>query len=127
MCTACEKTLNEKEFSPSKHTRSGLQSWCKRCKRERGREANRIRMRGYKSPTRAANVSLLAAYKAEHGCSGCGERDPVVLDFHHKDPANKVAEVSQLISSTHKMLAEIAKCIVLCANCHRRSHVTKSA
>lgn len=55
------------------------------------------------------------------GCSQCSEKRPLALDFHHLDPATKIFPVSRFISkgNMNGMLEEIAKCIILCANCHR--------
>jgi hypothetical protein len=61
-------------------------------------------------------------YKLQHGCADCGFRkDPVALDFDHTDPASKVADVSALLRYAHwdVVLAELAKCLIRCANCHR--------
>jgi len=62
--------------------------------------------------------------KREAGCSRCGIDDPRVLDFHHKDADEKELAVSQLIAraSWRAVLGEIARCTVLCANCHRIHH-----
>lgn len=57
------------------------------------------------------------------GCSRCGEKDPVCLAFHHRDPSMKVAEVSKLRQlSLPLVIAEIEKCDVLCFNCHAKFH-----
>jgi hypothetical protein len=68
-------------------------------------------------------LRLTNRYKAFCGCANCGEKDPVCLDFHHKDNT-KEYDVSKLISLGNivKLRAEIRKCIVLCANCHRKHH-----
>lgn len=61
-------------------------------------------------------------YLQEHPCVDCGEADPVVLDFDHVRGVKK-AGVGRMIAGTHSMavlFAEIAKCDVRCANCHRR-------
>jgi hypothetical protein len=58
-------------------------------------------------------------------CSECGESDYRVIDFHHLDPKTKVFAVSKLLRRTGdkiKILDEVAKCIPICANCHRRLH-----
>ena len=55
-------------------------------------------------------------------CLDCGQRDPVVLEFDHRDADLKVASVSRM-SATHSwatVLTEVAKCDVRCVNCHRR-------
>jgi hypothetical protein len=57
----------------------------------------------------------------QHPCVDCGEADPVVLEFDHLD--EKTASISVLLSqtATRKALeAEIARCEVVCTNCHRR-------
>lgn len=61
-------------------------------------------------------------------CADCGSTyPPYVMDFDHKDPVQKRANVGTLISgTTARLLEEIAKCDVVCANCHRvRTHVTR--
>jgi hypothetical protein len=57
-------------------------------------------------------------------CESCGESRYWVLDFHHINPKEKEYEVSSLIRIGNKkrVLDEINKCKVLCANCHRDLH-----
>ncbi len=52
----------------------------------------------------------------------CGESDPIVLEFDHRDRIEKSECISILIlnSSWKRVELEIQKCDVLCANCHRR-------
>ena len=65
----------------------------------------------------------VAAYKSRLGCSACGETDPVVLDLHHVDPSTKTRTISSMYGMQWpKLEQEISKCIVLCANEHRRLH-----
>lgn len=62
-------------------------------------------------------------YLKEHPCVKCGENDPVVLEFNHIDPSMKEGLVSDFIyKSRTKLINEIEKCEVMCANCHRRHH-----
>jgi hypothetical protein len=52
----------------------------------------------------------------------CGERDPIVLEFDHVR-GSKTGNVTRMMYnkvSVEKLKAEIAKCDVRCANCHRR-------
>ena len=61
-------------------------------------------------------------YLLRHPCIDCGEVDLIVLEFDHRDPSTKRMAVSSLLrySSWTLIEAEIAKCDVRCANCHRR-------
>lgn len=63
------------------------------------------------------------AYLLAHPCVDCGEADPIVLEFDHRDPVEKSFDISTAASTTWKwetIEAEIAKCDVRCCNCHRR-------
>jgi hypothetical protein len=65
---------------------------------------------------------LMYLYLLEHPCVDCGESDPVVLEFDHVS-GNKVDGVSRMMAdnvSWEKVKAEIEKCQIRCANCHRR-------
>jgi hypothetical protein len=67
-------------------------------------------------------------YLLTHPCvgpdgNGCpyNETDPAVLEFHHVGEKDK--EVGRMIAQgygTKAIAAEISRCVVLCANCHRR-------
>ena len=63
--------------------------------------------------------------KRESGCSRCGERDPACLVFHHRKPSSKRFHVAIGAEGRVGLVAlqkEIAKCDVLCANCHLKHH-----
>ncbi len=69
------------------------------------------------------NKKWLLDYLLEHPCVDCGEADPLVLKFDHRDASTKVAAVSTLARSGYSLSAvqrEVAQCDVRCANCHRR-------
>lgn len=63
-------------------------------------------------------------FKAKVECAACGFAHPAAMDFHHTDPSNKLGAVHEFArnKSWKKAYAEAAKCIVLCANCHRIHH-----
>lgn len=57
------------------------------------------------------------------GCLCCPELDPACLAYHHRPGEKKISSVSALRNgSTKRVLAEIAKCDLLCANCHAKIH-----
>ena len=66
------------------------------------------------------NRTLVLAYLREHPCALCGEGDPVVLDFDHLETKLREVTVIASFGGWADLLAEISKCRVLCANCHRR-------
>lgn len=72
---------------------------------------------------RMRNKQHMIKRKMEFGCSQCSYNEhPAALDFDHIDPSKKTKGISQLANGTgsiKKLDAEMDKCIVLCANCHR--------
>jgi hypothetical protein len=58
-------------------------------------------------------------------CADCGQSYPYyVMDFDHRESEEKICNVADLNghrrTSLQKLMAEIAKCEVVCANCHRK-------
>lgn len=82
------------------------------------------RLKEMQARHRARNHSRVMAYLDEHPCTDCGESDPVVLDFDHLPGHVKRFTISRAVGASTRswtsILAEIAKCEVVCANCHRR-------
>lgn len=64
-------------------------------------------------------------YKSRLKCKKCSECHPACLDFHHRDNAEKELNVGKAVDKgwcKERILKEIAKCDVLCSNCHRKLH-----
>lgn len=57
-------------------------------------------------------------------CQKCdNEYHPAVYEFHHRDPTEKEGDPSKMTQLSWKRLeAELNKCDLLCANCHRLVH-----
>lgn len=72
---------------------------------------------------------LVAKYKSDKGCERCHTTDARVLDLHHRSGDEKILAVSQMLycKGWSSVSAEIKKCRVLCANCHRIEHCEESA
>lgn len=120
---------------------------CDKCKagqreRQRAYRANNPRSRDYQREYQQRNamriaerqreyrlrrVNVLAAHKARP-CADCGiQYPPYVMQFDHRDPESKQFTISDMRGlSLERLVQEIAKCDVVCANCHmERTHGTR--
>lgn len=129
-CYKCGQVKTELEFYRKKSTKDGLQTHCKDCHKVLFREyykANKVRHRRAVSERSKKHVSRLLAdidlIKRENGCQRCHEHDPKCLDFHHVDATEKEFNIARMRGwARERIFAEIAKCCVLCSNCHRKLH-----
>lgn len=127
-CCRCKEAKPQEGFYPSMWNRPKHGIWCKSCHQAYGRARTpEQKRRGYDAALRGLKRKYDWAwdYKQQRGCLDCGERHPACLDFHHRDQATKTMSVSECCRSNltlDKILAEIAKCDLLCANCHRKRH-----
>jgi hypothetical protein len=127
-CPSCKQLLPVTSFNRRKRSANGRQSYCRSCNSASSRKyhyankADHNRQIHLRSRKIAGEMKrLLYEYLLEHPCVDCGEADPVVLEFDHL--RDKIANVSALAASGSgwpEILAEIAKCEVVCASCHRR-------
>ena len=88
-------------------------------------EKNKAQIIKTKAARKKELTVQFAAFKATKTCTKCGESHPAALDFHHLISKNTNKKVYKLVSDGHhwpRILEEITKCIVLCANCHRKHH-----
>lgn len=70
---------------------------------------------------RVAVREYVWSYLELHPCIDCGETDPVVLEFDHiSEKTIAVSHMNQIGADIDKVQMEIDKCVVRCANCHRR-------
>lgn len=102
---------------------------CVNCHRIRTRDAEQRRARRQISgPVQLAKLqrwrhqaAILAELRAVP-CADCRVRfEPCAMDFDHRDPTTKQYTVSRMVgrASTDAILVEVAKCDIVCANCHR--------
>jgi len=71
------------------------------------------------------HAAWFAELKSQLVCARCGENHPACLVFHHRDPMTKEIAIAVAIRRSwgrKRILAELAKCEVLCANCHAKHH-----
>ena len=86
------------------------------------RKNNPDKVKVYQEKVRQKNREKFYEFKSKFSCSECGESHIACLDFHHLDPNEKEGSISKMISTPIKLEKELKKCIVLCANCHRKLH-----
>ena len=118
------------EFNFKNRAQDRRHPFCRECQHAWNRDHYRANKAIYIANARrnnaryqAENLRRLIQYLLEHQCVDCGERDPLVLEFDHRDAELKRIEVSLLLRRSAgwgSIAAEIAKCDVRCANCHRR-------
>lgn len=92
--------------------------------------ANKKNNAYFKRIQRKARRFWYENFMKDKKCEMCGMSNPVCLDWHHKDPYTKFKTISRLLESSTitTILAEIKKCICLCANCHRIvEHIEKQS
>ncbi len=129
ICTKCNFEKDLLLFPAKKISKDGRASWCRACfkanwdvryyeKHQHYRDSHNASRR----KIREENARRVFEYLIKHPCRICGESDPVVLEFDHRDGSDKIENISNLIthSSWKRIESEIEKCDVLCANCHRR-------
>lgn len=123
LCSKCKLLKNESEFSVKKNLK--LKAHCISCSRVMVRnhyQNNKEYYRKRNQKRKKESKKFLIDFLQKNPCVDCGERDPVVLEFDHIDPKQKTENVSWLVCSSTlpKIKEEIKKCVVRCANCHKR-------
>ena len=97
-------------------------SQCKKCTsetRKRQYEENKEEKKRYMREYMTDRKKLIDSHKTP--CLVCGESDPICIDFHHVNPDNKFKAIAALrFHAWETVLAEINKCVCVCANCHRK-------
>jgi hypothetical protein len=130
VCTQCGRELSLSEFNYRDRKHGVLHRRCRVCTRmyfreyyARHRQEYIVRIRKKNAAERRCNREQLVAYLRGHPCIDCGETDPVVLQFDHDDRTIKSCNVGDLLRSRvpwARILTEIEKCSVRCANDHQR-------
>lgn len=90
---------------------------------KRYRVKHRDKINTKKTAKRLEKLTYLTNLKQSVGCKYCPESHPACLDFHHRDPSQKISGVARMTShSWENLLAEVEKCDVVCKNCHAKIH-----
>ena len=114
-CCICMTTKPVTEFYAAKRSNGSIKtfSYCIQCELKRQSD----KMRAFK-------VKCLE-YKKTFACQICGYDKYIgALEFHHRDKSTKFDSIASLKRTKNwsVICAELDKCDVLCANCHREQH-----
>lgn len=115
VCKTClvEKPLEDFHSNGASYTgRKKYKPSCRRCENTSRRERF---------------INIIRKHYGELKCSNCGyDKSIVALDCHHLNPQEKDKPIARMKSySEQKIIEELKKCVLLCANCHREIHETE--
>ena len=110
-CGKCQVEYSTSNFYKHAGRYDGLNQSCKTC--------HNVAMVQRAKKKRKERHKLLAELK-NVPCAACGMQYPAyAMQFHHVDPSTKSNDVSQMLAGGLSiLLEEVAKCVVVCANCH---------
>lgn len=127
-CSRCNKEFPMESFL-FKNKSTGLRiSECPECNKKLKRECYHRHFEKNKTKINIRNKEFreirneFLRQKKYTGCVICQEKDIGCLDFHHL--GDKKYNISSIFTnlSIKEIEEEIQKCIILCANCHRKLH-----
>lgn len=125
-CSSCGQEKPVEEFQ-ARSKRKTRQPWCRSCKNAYDRDWYQRNKEKHKRDVARRNREQVARLREVVGelkrqpCTDCGECfPPYVMDFDHVR-GTKVRSIGRLVAYGHEagLRAELAKCDLVCANCHR--------
>lgn len=127
-CPGCGQNKPLSDFHRQARRHDGVQTYCIPCKKVKNADyhANRRDMerhRAQRAVRKQQTQAYVLQYLLTHPCVDCGETDIIVLEFDHLND-DKVDNVASMMAQNLKLsriVAEIDKCEVRCANDHRRA------
>lgn len=124
VCGKCKLEKELSDFNKSSKKPDKLQAICRLCSNLKSTHHYKNNKQDY-AENRDSRRKLLSQftydYLKSHPCVDCGENDPIVLEFDHlRDKAFGISKMVHDVRSFSAIKAEIEKCEVRCANCHRR-------
>jgi hypothetical protein len=122
-CSKCQTPKELSKFRKRKNSIDGYSGICKVCSSDYQKEHYQKNKQIYKDKSsvwRNSERDKFNDYLNTLSCIDCGESDPIVLEFDHQ--VDKKFNISRGAGtmSFDKLMNEISKCEVVCANCHRK-------
>jgi hypothetical protein len=126
-CGRCKRLKPLDEFAWRRKARGQLDNYCRPCRADYHHEHYVANRAAYienalqrKRNLGEQRTKYLIDYFQANPCTDCGERDPVVLESDHIRDKSFNIGANLRYRNWQALLDEIAKCEVVCANCHRR-------
>lgn len=129
ICTKCGEEKPLEEYAYKNKPKGIKKPHCKECDKVARRQyyldnkeriVEDILIRNKEKKKR--NYTFLHKYLETHHCVDCGNDNPIVLEFDHRDNVDKVDSISKMCSEgrgIESIKKEIDKCDVRCSNCHK--------
>lgn len=123
ICPRCKLSFPITEFRFKNISKNLRYSYCRACRSVIVKAHYRKNKDAYlrrNARVRLRNIEIIRQYKSRP-CADCGIQYPYyVMDFDHRQDEDKVINLANASRMTRtKILEEIAKCDVVCSNCHR--------
>ncbi len=125
VCCKCKLEKALSDFNKNNSRPDGLQVICRACSNKRSAAHYANNKSDYRDSKKKSIDTLrefILSYLKINTCIDCPESDPVCLDFDHVSGV-KTRNIAVLIHagvSLQNLKLEMEKCVVRCANCHRR-------
>jgi hypothetical protein len=101
-------------YKDKEKQRAAAREWARR---------NKDNTNFHRTNARRKSRDIVQSIKEKTPCADCGQHYPYfVMDFDHREDVDKLAHVATMVgkNAAHKkVMEEIDKCDVVCANCHR--------
>lgn len=130
VCNVCNEEKSLKSFSLNGKGKRNYR--CKECQKTLSKahyRKNKKKYRAAMTHLRERRRAFVVEYKKGKPCADCKQEfHPAVMEFDHLQYEGKEASISNLVNSMRSeqaILDEIAKCELVCANCHRMRHVER--
>lgn len=123
-CPACGLVKPLTQFHRNRLRPDGVQSICKVCRAEMDHERYEAKVgRSVERQPQRSRSGLrawLTSLKIDQPCADCGKVFlPQVMQWDHRPGFEKLGELSGFWGrSRDEILAELAKCDLVCTNCH---------
>ncbi len=126
-CRSCKQEKDIEDFGKNKSKNGGILKICKECHNNYYKSYYSLKNNMNKHVKRVGQNKIkyrekIQTIKINKGCSICGyNKSARSLHFHHIDPKIKLFEIAYATRHSFrpaKIMEEIDKCILLCANCH---------